>query len=65
MRTANGIAPGWRVTLAQVRVGSISLDNVEAVVVETQSMPALLGMSFLNRMDMRREGSMMTLTRRF
>ena len=41
------------------------VDAVDAVVVETQDMPALLGMSFLNRMDMRREGQSMVLTRRY
>jgi aspartyl protease family protein len=38
---------------------------VDAVVVENLNMPTLLGMSFLNRMDMRREGPVMTLTRRY
>jgi len=39
--------------------------NVDAIVTEGNSLPvALLGMSFLNSMEMRREGAMMTLTRR-
>ena len=63
--TANGIIPAWRVTFNSVRVGNISLNQVEGLVVET-SMPAvLLGMSFLNRMDMKREGQIMTLTQRY
>ena len=65
MNTANGVAPAWRVKFDTVRVGTISLQNVDGVVIETQAMPALLGMSFLNRMDMRREGQVLTLTRRF
>jgi aspartyl protease family protein len=65
MATANGVAPAYRVRLATVRVGDVSLDNVDAVVMETQAMPVLLGMSFLNRMNMRRDGEVMVLTRRF
>jgi aspartyl protease family protein len=65
MNTANGTAPAWRVKLDSVRVGDISVDGVDAVVMETQAMPVLLGMSFLNRMDMRREGQILTLTKRF
>jgi aspartyl protease family protein len=38
---------------------------VEAVVFENGLDVALLGMSFLNRVEMRREGSTMTLIRRF
>lgn len=63
--TANGVIPAWRVSLGSVKVGSINLNQVEGLVVES-SMPAvLLGMSFLNRMDMRREGQNMTLTQRY
>ena len=64
LATANGPASAHRVRLANVRIGDIAVDNVDAVV-ETQDMPALLGMSFLNRMNMRREGSIMGLTRRY
>lgn len=63
--TANGVIPAWRVVFNTVRVGEINLHQVEGLVVES-SMPAvLLGMSFLNRMDMRREGQNMTLTLRY
>ncbi|MSQ52024.1 MAG: TIGR02281 family clan AA aspartic protease [Betaproteobacteria bacterium] len=65
MNTANGTATAWQVKLDTVRVGDITLDNVDAVVMENQSMPVLLGMSFLNRTNMRREGQLMTLTKRF
>lgn len=65
MNTANGVAPGYRVKLDEVRVGAIAVNNVDAVVVENLSMPALLGMSFLNRMDMKRDGQVMTLTKRY
>jgi aspartyl protease family protein len=62
--TANGSVSARRITLQSVRVGAINVSNVDAVVVDNLNMPALLGMSFLNRMDMRREGQVMTLTLR-
>jgi aspartyl protease family protein len=64
-QTANGPAPGWLINLASVRVGDIEIQNVEAIVIEQGLPVALLGNSFLNRTDMRREGQVMTLTRRF
>jgi aspartyl protease family protein len=63
--TANGVIPAWRVSLSNVRVGNINLNQVEGLVVETSMPAALLGMSFLNRMDMKREGQVMTLTQRY
>ncbi len=65
MNTANGVSQGFHVKLDTVRVGSITINNVDAVVMENQAMPALLGMSFLNRTQMRRDGQIMTLTKRF
>ncbi len=63
--TAAGPVTAWRVRLDSVRVGTIELDGVEAVVVEAGLETALLGMSFLNRTQMNRDGEMMTLIRRF
>jgi len=66
METANGVAAAYRVKLDTVRVGDLTVNNVDAVVMEGDSLPvALLGMSFLNRMDIRREGQIMTLTKRY
>ena len=67
LQTANGTAPGYRVKLDTVRLGEITLNNVDGVVVEGAIMGehGLLGLSFLNRLNMRREGSTMTLTRGF
>lgn len=66
METANGTVVAYRIRLDTVRVGDIAVNNVDAVVMEGDSLPvALLGMSFLNRMDMRREGQIMTLTKRY
>ncbi len=66
MNTANGPAPAYRVKLDSVRVGGITVNSVDAVVMEGIVLPfALLGMSFLNRMEMKREGQTMVLVRRF
>jgi len=65
VNTANGMATAWRVRLDTVRVGDISLTGIDALVMENQNMPVLLGMSFLNRMEMRRDGQSMVLTKRF
>lgn len=64
--TANGTVPVYRVTLASVRIGEITLANVDASVHEGNNLPViLLGMSFLNRVEMQRDGERMTLIRRF
>jgi aspartyl protease family protein len=65
IQTANGVAGAWRVSLDQVRLGAIELHQVDAVVIEKGPDVVLLGMSFLNRVEMRRDGDTMTLTRRF
>jgi aspartyl protease family protein len=65
METANGDVSAYRLKLDAVRVGSVTLNDVDAVVTEGDSLPiALLGMSFLNRTDMKREGTTLTLTKR-
>ena len=65
-QTANGPVTVYNVKLDTMRVGDITLNGVDAVVVEGDKLPiALLGMSFLNRMEMRRDGSTMTLIRRY
>ena len=63
--TANGQVPVYRVNLDSVKLGSIELRSVDAIVIEQGLDIALLGMSFLNRVEMKREGATMTLTRRF
>jgi aspartyl protease family protein len=64
--TANGTTVAYRVKLDTVRVGDIVVNNVEAAVLEGNSMPfALLGMSFLNRMEMKHQGQTMVLIKRF
>lgn len=64
-RTANGVVPIYRIKLDMVKVGDIVLHNVDGAVQEYGLHGVLLGMSFLNRTEMRRDGGSMTLTRRF
>jgi aspartyl protease family protein len=65
MATANGEVIAYRVRLDTVRVGEMAVHDVDAVIAESDSLPfVLLGMSFLNRVDIRREGAIMTLTKR-
>jgi aspartyl protease family protein len=63
--TANGNAVAYKVKLDTVRVGDITLNNVDAVVLEGGLSIPLLGMSFLNRTEMKREGETMVLVKRF
>jgi aspartyl protease family protein len=66
VQTASGFARAYRVTLDEVRVGEISMRQVQAFVVEGNN-PArvLLGMSFLGRLEMENAGNMMVLRTKF
>jgi aspartyl protease family protein len=60
--TASGLAKAYAIKLDSVQVGSITLNNVEAMVVEGSSpVKVLLGMSFLNRVDMTNIGNVLVL----
>ena len=64
--TANGTAPFYYITLDKVRVGEIELTNVAAAVMEGDSpTEVLLGNSFLNRVEMQRQGQVMLLRQKF
>jgi aspartyl protease family protein len=65
VQTANGTAPAYRVKLDTVRLGDITLNNVDGMVLEGGLTMPLLGMSFLNRTEMKRDGETMVLTKRF
>lgn len=61
--TAGGVVRSWSLTLNRVEVGPIVLYNVAAGVIEGAfPREALLGMSFLGRLDMKREGTRLELT---
>ncbi len=64
--TANGVVEVRGVKLDRVQLGGITLTNVEAVVHNGDS-PAivLIGMSVLNRLEMKRDGGLMTLVQRY
>jgi aspartyl protease family protein len=64
LSTANGLVRGWRISLGSVRVGQVTVNDVDAVVIDSDLPVALLGMSFLDRFDMTREGSYLVLRRR-
>jgi aspartyl protease family protein len=65
VNTANGAVPAYRVTLNTVKVGDIEMNQVSALVQETGLPIILLGMSFLNRTDMRSESGQMILSKRY
>jgi aspartyl protease family protein len=64
-RTAGGVVQVYRVRFDSVKVGNIELLEVEGIVIEQGLEIALLGMSFLNRVEMQRQGQTMMLIRRF
>ena len=64
LRTANGVVRGWQIHVDKVRVGNVTVHNVETVVTPIPMPFVLLGNSFLNHFSMRREGSQMTLEKR-
>ena len=65
MQTANGAVIKYLVKFDRVRLGGIELTGVDGVVGDQEMPYALLGMSFLNRLEMQRDGASMTLIRRF
>ena len=65
-QTANGVAAIYKVKLGKVTLGDITLQDIDGVVHENSALPVvLLGMSFLGRLEMRREGDSLTLTKRY
>ncbi len=64
--TANGVVEVYLVKLNTLKIGTITLNNVEATVHEGGSPSVvLLGMSALNKLDMKRDNSIMTLTKKY
>ena len=63
--TAGGMVSTYRVRFDSVRLGDIEVLGVDGVVLEQGLDIALLGMSFLNRVEMKRDGHTMVLIRRF
>lgn len=64
--TANGVVAFYRITLDTVKVGDVTLHQIDAAVIDGQGIDiTLLGMSFLNRLEMKRSGSTLTLTKSY
>ncbi len=62
--TANGAVRGWLVVLPTVRVGEVTMHDVDGMVIDADGLSiALLGMSFLNRFEMQRQGTTLVLRR--
>jgi aspartyl protease family protein len=65
-QTANGRVAAWQVPLRSVQVGDITVSNVVGHVIEggADRLPVvLIGMSFLQHVEMRRAGDTMSLSR--
>jgi aspartyl protease family protein len=63
--TASGVVRSYEVVLARVKVGEIELTNVPAGVLDgPHPREVLLGMSFLEQLDMTREGKRLELRKR-
>ncbi len=63
--TANGVVPAYRVTLNTVKVGGITLNQVDGLVQEASMPYVLLGMSFLKRLEIKQDGTNMTLLKKY
>jgi len=66
--TANGPAAAWQVNLESVQLGEILVRNVAASVVEggREQLPVvLLGSTFLQHVDIQRNGDTLTITKRW
>ena len=67
LSTAGGVRDGYRVTLASLRIGDITLYHVDAVVMAggSEGLGAIVvGNSFLNGVEWHRAGDTLTLTQR-
>lgn len=63
--TASGTAPMYGVTLKEISLGGIVLNNVQAgIILGSFPQKPLLGMTFLSQVDMNRSGNKMVLKRR-
>jgi aspartyl protease family protein len=64
--TASGVVRGWAVILDTVKVSSLELRNVGAVVLEGNTpQQALLGMTYLGRLEIDNDGRLMTLRKKY
>ncbi|MEO5883344.1 MAG: TIGR02281 family clan AA aspartic protease [Caldimonas sp.] len=62
--TANGVIPAYKVVLSSVQIGDVQVYNVEATVLPSAMPYMLLGNSYLDRFQMRRENDRLTLEKK-
>lgn len=63
--TASGLSEVYHIKLNSVTVGAIKLYDVDAIVFDgPHPRTALLGLTFLNRVSMQRDGALLTLEKR-
>ena len=68
VNTASGPASAYRISLDRVQVGEISLHQVDGFIIDAEAgamRKTLLGMSFLNRVRMEDQGSVLLLHKKF
>jgi aspartyl protease family protein len=65
MNTANGVVQGWRIKLGAVRLGTVDVYEVDAVVASNGMPYVLLGNSFLTRFQMVRTNNQLVLEKRY
>ncbi len=64
--TASGIAKAFTINLNKVKIGEIELQNVRAMVIDGgYPKEVLLGMSFLSRVSVEREGNRMRIKKKY
>lgn len=64
-QTANGVIKAWLVKVPQLKLGTVTLYNVDLGVRESSDAgPILIGMSTLNRFQMKRDQDLMILSKK-
>lgn len=64
-QTASGVAKAWYLQLDRVTLGKLQLSDVDAAVIKGEyPKDVLLGNSFLNQLDLEREGKLLVLKAR-
>lgn len=63
--TANGTVAVYKIKLDTVKVGGIVMNQVDGLVQESDMPFVLLGMSFLNRLELKQDGPQLTMVQRF
>jgi aspartyl protease family protein len=64
--TASGVSKAYRVMLDKVSVGGIAQNNIAAVVIDGSfPVQTLLGMTFLGKLEIRRDGNVMRLKKNY